>query len=325
MIRAHHRGALRIDGCRRVRRGVAGRVTCVPPGAAAVSGAASGSVVPRVHDDSFNADNWCEVSQDSAERPVLTWGDLGDREVGCAAFPTDTGWSAGEEIPGSENLYTSPTVAVDGNGDAWFAWDLLRQAIVRYTHTYVSATASAARFAGSKRMPVLTWDLSTAAPRSRWTVLRADGDGEFAPVAQLSAGAGLGISYTDTAAPAGQPLRYRLRRECYDKRFEWLSPESQWWPRGETLAARLRGSNPVATRIELSIGGAEGGMLDLRLYDLQGRLVLRQRPTANGSAQDALTLDLDSTPQRLSGGIYFLKALDAGGRVSNTLKVAYLR
>jgi hypothetical protein len=264
-------------------------------------------------------------SDDPAEFPAIAWTfeDASANARSCVMVPTDSGFAFGEElsIPMTALI---PSVTRDRNEDVWVAaWDYYVPAF--YMHTYVVATSAAPRFDGSTTRPLVRWSLSTPAPGSWWAVLRAVGDGEFSPLARLRAGSDTVMSFTDSTAPLGSLLRYRIRRESVDKRYEWLSPEGTWWPRTSVLSARLRGPNPTSSSANLTITGAQAGLFDLRLYDLQGRLVLRQRPVANGSGQDALTIDLDAAPQRLRGGIYFVKVVDAAGRVSNSVKVAVVR
>jgi hypothetical protein len=289
-----------------------------------------GDSIRGIHDPTQTyAPGWLDASLRHDERPVLAWGDFGYgytyRDIGSAAFPTDSGWTAGEEIPGSENIFTTPTVAVDMNGDAWFAWDLLRIPRVFYTHTYVSVVPSAPTFAGSTDRPNLQWPLSGRAPASWWAILRAAGDGDFSPIARLRANSDTVMSYTDSTAPPGLLLRYAIRRECVDKRYELIGPEATWWPRTSVLSARLSGANPATVSAEVTITGAQAGALDVRLYDLQGRLVLRQRPRANGSGQDALSIPFDQAQPRLGQGIYFLKVIDSAGHVSESLKIAVVQ
>jgi hypothetical protein len=271
--------------------------------------------------------SWCDMSRDTADRPVLAWSDLGYgytyRDVTCIAFPTDSGWTPGEEVPGSTAGY-DPAVTRDRNGDAWVAWWGVWGGGVWFTHTYVSATTSAPRFDGSQRTPIVRWTLSEPAPETWWVVLRAAGAGEFEPVARVRAGTDLEMSWTDTTAPANAVLRYRIRRESVDRRYEWTSEEAPWMPRGPALSLSLKGRNPGSARIELSLAGAEAGPVDVRLYDLQGRLVHRQRAEAGGSGQDSITLDLAAATPRIRTGIYFAKVSDRGGRGSDPLKLVVL-
>lgn len=271
---------------------------------------------------------WLDVSQDDRERPIVVWSDFGYgltfRDVACAAFPTPTRWTPGYEIPDSGNQFLSPTVARDLNGDGWFAWKLLGQRIVKWTHTYVKATASKPWFSGPNS-PVINWALSEPAYESRWTVLRAIGSGDFEPIASAIATEDTLMSYADTSAPAQQRIRYRIRRESVNRRYEWLSPETTWFPKKPRLQVASLGANPVRDRIEFTIDDASEGELDVRLYDIQGREVLREKARTSGRGGDVVRLDLSRAVARITSGLYFVRVTDAAGETSPPLKTIVLR
>lgn len=273
---------------------------------------------------------WLDVSRDGAERPVVAWGDLGYgytyRDAGCVAFPTDSGWTAGEEIPGSENLFTTPTVARDRNGDVWLAWRLLRNAVVRFTHTYVSATASAPQVMGQGRQRVVSWTLSEPAPDSWWAVLRARKHGPFEEVARVRAGPVPEMSWSDDSPPPGVQ-RYRIRRESVDARYRWESEEARWPPKRERPLVLKLPMMPVGARsvIEFAVEGAEPGSLEIRLYDLQGRRVAVARALALGGEWDTVRLDLGTASPGPAAGVYFLQVRDGAGQASEAVKVLLLR
>lgn len=272
--------------------------------------------------------SWLDASRDTAERPILAWGDEGYaytyRDVGCVAFPNDSGWDEGEEVPGSDDIFTTPTVTRDRNGDAWLAWNRLRQVGVWFTHTFVSATATAPHVVGAGRQRAVAWTLSEPAPESWWAVLRARGDGEFEPVARVRAGADPAMSWTDTTPPAGV-LRYQIRRESVDKRYEWASEETVWPPRSNRPRPSLRIASPVMNSADVQLSGATAGALVLRVYDLQGRLVHEQGERASGLGTDLFRLDLEGAPRTISSGIYFVVARDARGVETAAAKFAVLR
>lgn len=277
---------------------------------------------------------WSDISRGPYERPLLAWGDLGVgrtfRDIGCVAFPTRSGWAPGEEVPGSEGLFTTPVVTQDRNGDAWLVWDLLRQDLTRYTHTYVSATTSPPIIIGAGRRRVVNWTLSESAPESWWTVLRARGRGEFEQVAHVRAGSDPDMSWADDSPPGGR-LRYKIRRESVDTSYLWESEEARWPRAHEDQRLRLAQPDPirrqvgVASAVALELAGAAAGPLDVALYDLQGRLVLRQRPESGGTGQDAIQLDLGLAERPLTPGIYFIRAQDATGRSSDVSKFVILK
>jgi hypothetical protein len=238
------------------------------------------------------------------------------------AFPTDSGWAPPEEIPGSEGIFTTPTIARDRNGDAWVAWSRLRQSGLWHTHTYVTARTSVPSFEGSADVPRLTWTLSEPAPRSWWSVLRAVGAGDFEVVKRINSGDSMIVTWTDVMAPTSVLLRYKIRRETFDARFAWSSDEATWWPRRQELGLTIRG-NPSTGSSELSVVGASSGDLDIRLYDLQGRLALRMGHRAGGSGLDRVPVDFRRGV--VGGGVYFVRVIDSSGRTSEAQKLALLK
>ncbi len=287
-----------------------------------------GDSLQCVHPQGTFVAGWCDASRDTAERPVLAWGDLGYgytyRDVTCISVPTDSGWAPGEEVPGSDGGF-DPTVTRDRNGDVWVAWWLLREGGVYFAHTYVSATASDPQLSGEGPSLTVMWTLSEPAPGSEWVVLRSPGDGDFQAVARLRAGASREVSWTDTTAPAATLLRYRIRRESVDARYQWESGEAEWWPRSAVMSLRLLGANPAGEQTMLELSGAEAGPLDVRLYDVQGRLALRRRPAASGLGRDTLTLDFGPGAAAVASGVYFVRVSDHGGRVSETVRIVALK
>ncbi len=294
-----------------------------------------GDSVTFVHPEgeSFWA-SWSDMSRDSGERPVLAWGGLGVGrtfyDIGIVAFPSESGWAPGEEVPGSRGLFLSPKVTRDRNGDAWLIWDLKGIGITRFTHTYVSATTSKPAISSAGRHRTLNWTLSESAPETWWAVLRARGRGDFEPVARVRAGPTLDLSWTDDSPPAGR-IRYKIRRESVDTRYLWESEEAHWPPGHEKPRLRLSLPGPirpqvdVAPAVTLELEGAASGPLEVALYDLQGRLVLRQQLESGGTGQDTIRLDFSLAEQPLSPGIYFIRVQDAAGRSSDALKIAILK
>jgi hypothetical protein len=277
---------------------------------------------------------WCDVSYDSAERPVLVWGDLGVgstfRDVGCIAFPTDTGWTQGEEIPGSDGLFLTPTVAVDRNGDAWVSIDPRFSNGVLFTHTYAKATTSIPKILGSGPTRTVSWTLSEQAPGTWWAVLRAKPGQPFEEVARVQATKDLQVGWTDPGAPPGVVL-YKVRRECVDVRYRWESAVGSWPPPrfGPYLPVRDPLTIAVGPRgldlTTLVFSGAPEGQLKLELFDLQGRLVHRESLRATGSGRDTFELRPRAFAQALPPGIYFARAIDSLHRASNATKILILR
>ena len=83
--------------------------------------------------------------------------------------------------------------------------------------------------------------------------------------------------------------------------------------------------SPLSAADEIELSGAAAGPLEILLYDLQGRTLLRQHLDASGSGIDRFRIDPSATSSRLSSGVYFLRARDASGSVSEPSKVVYLR
>jgi hypothetical protein len=208
---------------------------------------------------------WCHASRDGAERPVLVWMDLGygytNRDVGTIAFPTSTGWATGEEIPGSEGLFSEPAVAIDRNGDVWVAWRMGTDGTDRWIHTFVIATATSLSASRSGLDCSLAWELSEPAPASWWAVLRSPaGEDDYAEVARVQAGADVAMSWTDPSAPTG-PLHYRIRRESVDKRYEWLS-EPVFCDAAVSVQVSLASAVAEFDRVTLRWQGTGAGALD---------------------------------------------------------------
>lgn len=268
---------------------------------------------------------WCDPTLDGAERPVLAWGDLGFaytyRDVGMVAFPTDLGWAPGEEIPGSDNMFLTPLIALDRNGDVWANWRVRGGIFNRWTHTYVHATCSPPTIAGAGRNRLVNWTLSEPAPESWWVVLRSRNGGAFEEMARMQAGAVPEMSWTDDSPPAGV-LRYRIRRESVDSRYRWESEEALWPPAAKRPLTLAHAGVPGLGG-ELELAGADAGPVEVRVYDVQGRLVLAQRSTASGGGRDSLRLNL--ADKNLGAGIYFATVQDASGRVAVPLKLVLLK
>jgi hypothetical protein len=267
---------------------------------------------------------WCDASRDTFERPVLIWGDIGYGytlpESVAIAFPTESGWARGEDIPGSERPYLTPVVERDVNSDVWAMWDT-RNFTDRWTHTYTSATASAPLAQADGAGARLRWTLTPAAPFSRWTVLRAAQGGAFEERGTVTAGKDSVLSWRDPDARAGTVWRYCLRRECLDTRYLWWSDTTTYWRPDTSRPLGLRAASPFAGRLALTVTGGSG-VLVVRLYDLQGREVLRREYMAGGRGDDALALELAGASTR--AGIYFVRVSDGTGRRSSTAKVALI-
>jgi hypothetical protein len=266
------------------------------------------------------------MSHDSEEYPVLAWKAMSSKGGGdatCVCVPNDSGFTVAEDIPELADA-ARLGVARDRWGDAWVAWYTLSDGMF-FIHSHTVATSSAPRFANKSLTPRLTWTLSEPAPKTWWAVQRAVGDGEFDVVGHARAGPDLNLTFSDSTAPRDAMLRFRIRRESVDKRYEWLSDEATWWPRVTRLILALKGGRPVADVIEFSVTGSGSGVLEPRLYDLQGRLVASERIESNGSGRDSSRFNISGVSPSLRNGIYFLRVHDGAGHVSNAVKVVVVR
>ena len=118
-------------------------------------------------------------------------------------------------------------------------------------------------------------------------------------------------------------MRYRVRRESVDSRYRWESEEGRWPPNAQRP---LTLSTPSGLLGEsLSLGGAVAGAIEIRIYDVQGRLSLRQQAKVTGAGDESLRLDLALAQYPLHSGVYFAQAKDASGRQTAPLKLVLLK
>jgi len=264
------------------------------------------------------------MSLDDRERPTLSgfaYSTSGALEFIYVNVPTQDGYLRFERIPHSDGGLT-PSVARDENGDVWLAWWKFLDGMF-WIHSYTRATCSTPTLSERAGRPHLEWSLSEPAPGSVWSVLRSlDGNPED-EVARLTAPQVGGLSWTDSGVPAGARARYRIRRECRDVRYQWLSEASEeWQPRSALLVVTLRSANPVSGALEADITGAGAGTLSLVLYDLQGREVAREVKAARGTGRDPVRF---SPGPGTRPGLYLLLAQSDGGARSSATKVVLLR
>ena len=180
------------------------------------------SATPR-NPQNQNFVNDADMSRDPGEYPVIVWdADYYASSQVMISFPTPTGYSRGELVPGSYGGVL-PSIVRDHNADVWLTWWEERRA-TWWTHTYTHATATATKLLvdGHGRKRTVVWSLDEPAPESWWAVLRSRLEGPFEVVARVQAGDGLMINWTDDSPPAGY-LRYKVRRECLDTRYAWES------------------------------------------------------------------------------------------------------
>jgi hypothetical protein len=128
-----------------------------------------------------------------------------------------------------------------------------------FTHTYTTATTSAPVVTGDASARDVRWKLSEVAPGTWWAVLTARDGGSFEVAARLRAGEDLDLQWTDTSAPAAI-MRYKVRRECVDSRYEWLSDEVAW-DLATPILLSIAESRTYPDRVELGWFGRDAGSL----------------------------------------------------------------
>ncbi len=154
-------------------------------------------------------------------------------------------------------------------------------------------------------------------------VLRCAGERGFVAVARVRADSSTHLSWTDATPPRGH-LRYRVRRECVDARYQWLSPEVQWPAPGRKLQVQVASHLPGPGVADLEVRNALAGSLEILVFDVAGRLVARYGRRSQGTGIDRLELRLDDG-NSLRSGVYFVLARDASGAQSEAAKLVVLR
>jgi hypothetical protein len=265
------------------------------------------------------------MSMDEAEYPSIAWSAFSNvigLETVCACMSSDSGFTPGDNVQPSDGGFL-PGITRDPNGDIWIAWWKYYDGMF-WTHTFASARTSAPRLSGTGRQRMLRWALSQPSPETWWAVMRSREGAPFEVAARVRAGPDTLMSWSDTTAPNGA-LRYKIRRESVDVRYQWESPEAVWPLRVQNPIHFTLVPTPLSAAAQIELSGAVAGMVDVTLYDLQGRALLRQHVDASGSGIDRFSLDPNATTSRLSSGVYFLRARDASGSESSPCKIVLLR
>ncbi len=287
-------------------------------------------------------------SRDRWELPVITWvehnASRGYLGTVCVSVPTETGHPPGENLAGTDDAIFAESVR-DSLGDVWLVWRSSNNGMF-WTHSYVRATATKPRLTHHGRRRTLSWTLSEPAPGSWWTVLRSRGDGPFEEAAQVQAGEGLDVSWADDSRLRGgrgaalvaddetdhgrsrAHVRYKVRRDCLDTRYQWESEEVSWPPRvahdpprhQPRLKPPLR---PWRGDAMLEVADAAPGAVQVALYDLQGREVMSER--VERSAEGGIRFPLDRAREPLRAGVYFARVRDASGAWSGAVRAVVLR
>jgi hypothetical protein len=265
-----------------------------------------------------------DLSRDDGEYPVIVWDAQDIRALAtiCVCVPTESGYGVAEELQGVAINGGLPTVARDRNGDVWVAWSVFA-GDVWWIHSYGRATAIP-RIEGHGINRRVAWTLSQSAPETWWAVLRARGSGDFEEVARVRAGPGLEMSWNDTSPPARQ-LRYKIRRESVDASYLWESAEVRLPKGGRGMIVEFLGRLPIERRGVLQVANAAPGPMELRFFDVQGRMVHLQHGTSDGAGHDTFDFDLATSQSPPPNGVYFATVRDASGQVSPAVRLVVLR
>ncbi len=266
------------------------------------------------------------ASAEESARPALVWDGYAVQHDTAfyvwVAFPTDSGIGVGERIEDSWEA-SEPTAVRDENEDVWVAWWRWSQFQGAYwTHSYTTATSSAPVVDEESGRPRLRWTLSESAPGTWWGVMRSVGGAPAERVARVRATPALTVSWADSSAPAAASIRYAIRRECRDVRYQITSASAEWRSRDPRIALTRRSANPASDAIEFELSGAAAGRVEVVLYDVQGRVAMTQRAATSGSGVDALRVPFATS---LRSGLYFLRVRGSDGRESRPIKLAVLR
>jgi hypothetical protein len=265
------------------------------------------------------------MSLDDRPLPVLTGAAYSVRDGVVSAYvnvPADNGYGRFQRIPDSEEALNVSAVTRDENGDVWLAWWKYYDGLF-WVHTYTRATSSTPSLHESDGRPFVTWTLSEPAPGSMWSVLRSANGGPESPVARLTATDGTNLAWTDHDLRADASARYRLRRECRDVRYQWISQASaEWLPRTPMLGLTVRSANPASGIFSAEVTGANAGRLTLASYDLQGRQVARSVGSAAGTGRDVIQISFGA---EVPSGLYFLRAESERGVKSAVERVVLVR
>ena len=202
------------------------------------------------------------TDDEEIEYPVLGWDASHEQDyfqVFCVARPSPGGgWLPGEQVPVSSSTFLG-YVARDGNADIWVAWYTDDFNGMFWTHSYTTATAATPMIGESANGFLVSSQLSEPAPDTWWTILRTEGDaGVYAPVARVQA-VNSAVSWLDATVRPGATYRYKVRRDCLDKRYELESGPSDPVPGIVAAAASLLSASatPQLVRLEWQVPNAE--------------------------------------------------------------------
>ena len=255
-----------------------------------------------------------DIGRSGHIHPAMAWSAYNGRtgvETICVVAPDGTTVDEGEFVPDSDRGFL-PVVVRDKNGDTWLAWWKYFDGAY-WKHTYTKAEPTNLRIEAGEGGPRLRLELSEPAPDSWWSVLRADGDGDFTVLTRIQAGTVAELVWTDSTAQPGGRYRYRIRRDCVDVRYEAFSPTAAWSTSQPSILLLAHGANPAVDEFSIEIVGAAAGPATVRVYDVRGRAVLSLAYESSGLQSRSLSL---AVPASSRPGIYFVQVVDALGRRS---------
>ncbi|HYF32190.1 MAG TPA: T9SS type A sorting domain-containing protein [Chitinophagaceae bacterium] len=153
---------------------------------------------------------------------------------------------------------------------------------------------------------MLTWATSREINSSFFEVERSGRDGQFASIGKLAAaGASAGninYSFIDSFPVAGTNY-YRLKMIDQDLQYQY-SHVIAYTPGNHELNIKAAYPNPFGDYMKVTVVADKDGPLNLELYDVNGRLVLKRNITAR-KGENLIILDQLGHLQR---GNYLLKA-----------------
>jgi hypothetical protein len=271
----------------------------------------------------YRTDGRLEAAVDGSEYPMVAWSAsraTNYDQVFAISLPAGSGFGVAEQVGTPTDAFL-PTTTADGNGDLWVAWGTYSIEGMYFFHTYVNVTTSVLQVSGSGTSRLVRWTLSSPAPESWWAILRSINGGPFEVAGRAQAGESTLMAFTDDS-PASGMVRYRVRRECTDTRYQWLSPIRYWnqqKPRIEMLEA---GARLASDRLEFAISDAAPGPVHVRVFDVQGRVVWSTRQEAS---QERITLRFDAATRPIPSGLYFAIVEDSLNRTSDAIRVVVIR
>ncbi len=254
--------------------------------------------------------DWTDVSRDQYPYPAIAWSAFSTNtgvETICACVPTDNGFTVADNLADSDEG-GNPVIARDRNGDAWVAWATFTEGMF-FAHTFTIAETSTPTLSTTATDRTVHWTLSELAPETWWAVLASRDGGPYQQVGRVRAADALAMSWTDTSPPA-EEIRYRIRRECVDTRYQWLSGEAAWDGTTATELA-LASAEAEPDRVVLIWQGAGAGALAAQVERRGAAGVWEQIGDAESLSADRLRYEDDTvTPGERYG--YRLTWLEGG-------------